>query len=148
MRLVLDTNVLISGTFWSGASYKIMQLIDEGKFELVLSKEILTEYDKIVHSNEILEKIETLQQLAIAAAVRKILLKAKLVAPKLKLDVLKADPDDNKILEAAIEGQASFIISNDKHLTGLRTYNGIKIVTPEEFLNNCLQTRDPARLTP
>lgn len=67
MRIVLDTNVLISGTFWSGASYKIMQLIDEGKFELILSKEILTEYDKIVHSNEILEKIETLQQLAIAA---------------------------------------------------------------------------------
>jgi len=140
MRIVLDTNVLISGTFWSGASYKIMQLIDKGKFELILSKEILTEYDKIVHSNEILEKIETLQQLAIAAAVRKILLKAKLVAPKVKLDVLKTDPDDNKILEAAIEGQASFIISNDKHLTDLRMYGSIKIVTPEEFLDNYLQT--------
>lgn len=62
------------------------------------------------------------------------------MAPKVKLDVLKTDPDDNKILEAAIEGQANFIISNDKHLTDLRMYGGIKIVTPEEFLDNYLQT--------
>ena len=102
MKVVFDTNVLVSATFWSGLSFRLMQLVDKGKLELILSKEILAEYYFIVHSDEILEKITTAQQLAIAATVQKILLKAKIVEPKIKLAVVKADPDDNVIIEAAV----------------------------------------------
>lgn len=135
MKVVLDTNILISATFWSGAPFQIMCLIDQGKVELVLSKEILAEYDNVVHSSEILEKVDTFQQLAIAAAVQKILFRAKLVEPKTKLDIVKADPDDNKIIEAAVEGRADYIISSDRHLTDLKKFGNIKVITPIEFLN-------------
>ncbi|MEK6874382.1 MAG: putative toxin-antitoxin system toxin component, PIN family [Nanoarchaeota archaeon] len=56
MRVVLDTNVLISDTFWTGNSFKILRLVDKGKLKLILSKEILEEYDHVVHIDEILEK--------------------------------------------------------------------------------------------
>ena len=87
MKVVLDTNVLVSATFWSGPSFQIMRLVDENKLELILSKDILKEYDFVVRSNEILEKITTMQQLAIACAIQKILLKAKIIEPKIKLNV-------------------------------------------------------------
>jgi len=134
MRVVLDTNVLVSATFWSGASFKIMEFIDNGKIDLVLSKAILEEYDKVIHSDEILEKVDTLTQFAIAAIVQKIILKAKLVEPKVKLNIIKDDLDDNKIIEAAVEGQAYFIISQDHHLTDLISYDNIQILKPEDFL--------------
>ena len=134
MKVVLDTNVLVSATFWSGPSFQIMRLIDESKLELILSKDILIEYDFVVRSNEILDKITTMQQLAIAGAIQKILLKAKIIEPKIKLNVVKADPDDNIIIEAAVEGGADFIVSQDKHLTDLVAYGNIKILKPIEFL--------------
>src|SRR3989338_4609292 len=135
MKVVLDTNVLVSATFWSGPSFQIMRLVDENKLELILSKDILKEYDFVVRSNEILEKITTMQQSAIACAFQKILLKAKIIEPKIKLNVVKADPDDNIIIEAAVEGGADVIVSQDKHLTDLVAYGNIKILKLIEFLN-------------
>jgi len=136
MKVVLDTNVLVSATFWSGPSFRIMQLVDKGKLELILSKDILKEYYSVVRSNEILEKITTVQQLAIAGAIQKILLKAKIIEPKIKLNVVKADPDDNIIIEAAVEGGADVIVSQDKHLTDLVAYGNINILKPIEFLKS------------
>ena len=51
-----------------------------------------------------------------------------------KLDIIKEDPDDNKFLEAAIAGNADFIISQDNHLLKLKEFNNVKIIIPEEFL--------------
>jgi len=57
-----------------------------------------------------------------------------IINPKIKLNVIKEDPDDNKFLEAGISGNADLIISQDKHLLKLKEYQGIKIVSPEEAL--------------
>ena len=54
MRIVLDTNVLISGTFWSGDSFRILQLVEKKKLKCYTSKEILEEYDRVMHSEEII----------------------------------------------------------------------------------------------
>ena len=53
---------------------------------------------------------------------------------KNKLKIVKEDPDDNKILECAVEGKADFIVSQDSHLLKLREFHGIRIMSPEEFL--------------
>lgn len=57
-KVVLDTNILISGTFWTGNSFKILDMVDKKLVESTSSKEILSEYDKIIKSEEIAEKIE------------------------------------------------------------------------------------------
>jgi len=58
MKVTLDTNVLISGTFWSGDSFRILELIDKKKIKCALSEEIIKEYYKIANSDEIIEKKE------------------------------------------------------------------------------------------
>lgn len=135
MKVVLDTNVVVSGTFWTGASFKVVSLIDKEKIIMIVTLPILREYEKVVHSEEILEKTTIFQQAKINV-LYKILARAIIVEPKEKIDIIKDDLDDNKFLEAAVESQADYIISRDKkHLLILKNFRGISIVTPEEFLD-------------
>ncbi len=133
MKAVLDTNVLISGTFWTGDSFEILRKIDLKEITLVLSKELIDEYEETIHSEEIIEKIEN-KNLIISEIIKKVIENALIVSPKTKLGIVKEDPDDNKILECGLEGKVDFIISQDNHLLKLREFQGIKIMRPEEFL--------------
>jgi len=133
MRVVLDTNVLISGTFWTGDSFRVLEGIDQGKAEIIISEELISEYDDVLTREEIAEKIEN-KSLVIRDIVQKVISRAKIVEPSEKFDILKEDPDDNIILDCAFEGKVDFIVSQDKHLLRLGEFKGIKIVSPEEFL--------------
>ena len=133
IRVVIDTNVLVSGTFWLSDSFQVLQLIDGAQILLVVSPPILTEYDELLHREEIMDKAAYSRERV--ESVEKLLLKALLVEPKTLLQVIKADPDDDKFLEAAIAGNATYLISQDKkHLLSLKEFRGIKIISPEEFL--------------
>ena len=134
MNIVLDTNVIVSGTFWSGASFRILKLVDEEKITLIISPAILEEYDEIIHSEEILEKTTLFQQARIYT-LQKILTRAIMIEPLEKVNVVKDDPDDDKFLEVAIAGDVKFIISQDKHLLNLGCFRKISILSPEQFLN-------------
>lgn len=110
MKVTLDTNVLISGTFWTGDSFRILEKIDKGEIELVLSEEIIEEYDRVANSEEIIEKkIE--KELSINEAVQRIIKNATIVEPKEKFNIIKDDPDDNKIIECASRGKVNYIVS-------------------------------------
>jgi|SRR3989338_3000463 len=134
MRIVPDTNVLISGTFWEGEAFRIMQLIEQRKVHCFLSKDILEEYNRVMHSDEILEKIEE-KHLAVKSVLLKVLEVCEIVDPKRKVHVVKDEPADNRILECALEAQADYVITYDAaHLLKLKEFEGIKIVSPTEFL--------------
>lgn len=133
MRIVLDTNVLISSTFWYGASDKILKKVEVKEIELIISKEIVEEFSGVLNYKEIQQKIKD-KNLEILRSVEKIVSIATIVEPKQKLDIIKEDSDDNIILECAIEGQASYIVSYDLHLLKLKEFENIKILTPEYFL--------------
>ena len=133
MKVVLDTNVLVSGTFWTGYSFEIIRRIDLKEAILILSKDLIDEYEETINSEEIIEKIEN-KNLIINGIIRRVIRDATIVLPENKFDVVKEDPDDNRILECAIEGKVDFIISQDNHLLNLKEFNGIKILAPKEFL--------------
>lgn len=133
-RVVLDTNVIVSGTFWTGASYRILQLVDNGKLLMFVSPEMVKEYVKVMQYDEILEKTTEEQYSAGIAAIQRLLLKATLVQPTIKVDLVKQDPDDNKVIETALAAKAQYIITNDHHLFDLKSYQNILILTPEEFM--------------
>lgn len=133
MKVVLDTNVFVSGVFFSGPPYRILQAWRNGDLQIVLSLEILDEYYRIgeelsaqfpkVDLNPILELITT---------------KAELVeAERLDEDVCD-DPDDDKFFACAITGGADLIISGDKHLLKMSGYQGIKVFRPRQFVDNYL----------
>ncbi len=133
-RITVDTNVLISATFWYGASYRIIKQIEEGKIVLILSPQIINEFAEVLEYEEIQEKIIH-KNLEMRMTVAKIKELAIIAYPSEKIEVVKEDPDDNEIIECAIEGKVNYIISQDKHLLNLKSYRGIPIITPEEFLS-------------
>ncbi|MFH1247196.1 MAG: putative toxin-antitoxin system toxin component, PIN family [Candidatus Micrarchaeota archaeon] len=134
MKVVLDTNVLISATFWYGEASNIVELVHNRKIICFTSKALLEEYNSIVHSEEIVEKIQE-KHLAIKSSLIKALEIFQVVEPKRKIDCIKDDPDDNRVLECAVEAQVDCIITYDKyHLLKLKEFEGIKIISPTEFL--------------
>ncbi|MFH1682249.1 MAG: putative toxin-antitoxin system toxin component, PIN family [Candidatus Woesearchaeota archaeon] len=130
MRVVLDTNVFISGIFWEG-NYcsKVIDFWKEKKIVLICSLEIIQELMEVMRDFKI-----RLDEELVQAWAKLILEEAVIVDPQTKLEIIKEDPDDNKFIEAALSGRAEFIISQDKHLLKIKEYEKIKIITPQEFL--------------
>ncbi len=134
IRLVIDTNVFVSALI-STTSIPALLLDEAGKkYSLFISKEILSEVEDVISR----EKFGfTIQK--ISSALEAILSFSEIIDPEIKVDVIKSDPDDNKILECAIACGASYIVSGDSHLLELREYGSIKIINPKtalELLNN------------
>lgn len=135
IKITPDTNILVSGTFWSGDSFRILNLIDKNFLLCVLSKDIIKEYEKIIRSDDIIEKIDK-KGLIISKIIKRVRKKSEIINPRIKLRVVKEDPDDDKILECALEGKVDFILTNDKHLLKIKEFKGIRIINPKEFLEN------------
>ncbi len=130
MKVVLDTNILISGIHWKGQSEKIIREWFNGKFVMVSSIPIMNELTRILKEFKI-----PMGEAEIKKWENLIIEKAILVIPTKKINIVKEDPDDNKFLEAAIEGKAEYIVSQDKHLLKIKEYEGIKILNPYELLD-------------
>ena len=133
MKITIDTNVLISGSLWTGASDKILEKIENKEIDLILSNDIIGEFSEVLNYEEIKNKIID-KGLEIKRTVEKIISFSTIIEPSEKLDVITEDPDDNIILECAVEGNVDFIISQDKHLLNLKEFRGIKIMNPTDFL--------------
>ncbi|MBS3126006.1 putative toxin-antitoxin system toxin component, PIN family [Candidatus Woesearchaeota archaeon] len=129
MRAVLDTNIFVSGIHWSGASEKVLRAWFLDNFKLISSTDIVDEFVKTMISFKVPMKIED-----ILWWESLILEKSELVMPRKKVNAVKDDPDDDKFIEAALEGKADYVVTQDRHLLRVKEFGGVKIVTPEEFL--------------
>ena len=129
MKVTVDTNFLISATQWDySVAHKLLK-------KLILSDaEIFTTQDILDETAEVLERDFKYSKDEAKNIIEKILLFAKLIKPKQKVDVIKDDPDDNKVIECAIESSSDYIITYDGHLLKLKEYKGIMIMKPEEIL--------------
>ncbi len=134
MKVVLDTNVLISGTFWEGEAYEILSLVESKTIRWFASREMLEEYNRVIDCEEIVEKIKE-KDLTIKSVAIKALELCQLVEPKRRVLAVVDDPSDNKFLECALEASADYLITYDKrHLLKLEQFEGIEIVSPGTFL--------------
>lgn len=131
MRVVLDTNVLISALAFPGSKPdQILDRIRRGEMALFVSPFILSELERVLR-----EKFRFGNRAARArvSAIRSL---ARLVHPTEQLTVVTANDDDNRILECALAAQAEFLVTGDaQHLLPLASYRGTKIVTPSQFLD-------------
>lgn len=127
MRIVIDTNVLISGIIFGGKPSKIIELLFGKKISVFASPEMVDEYKRIygelgeryakrTHNelNEIINSMNILPSHSHVEACR--------------------DPDDNKFIECAIDNRCIYIVSGDKDLLVLEQYEDIGILTVSEFL--------------
>jgi len=129
IRVVADTNVFISAVLFGGKSEKIRKLAKEGKVELLISETLLAEIAGV------LKRKFSWSDWQISELIMDIRAITSLITPILTLCVIKEDDPDNRVLECAIEGNAQYVVSGDEHhLQPLKEYQGIKILSPAQFL--------------
>lgn len=129
MRVVLDTNVLISAIVFGGNPRKILEAILRGEPKLFLCDYILNELIGVLQRPKFGFSPEVIR--SIISDLNAI---GHLVTPSLRIRKIKEDLADNRILECAVEANADYIISGDIHLLNQKEYRNIKVITPAEYL--------------
>jgi uncharacterized protein len=130
VRVVLDTNAVVSALLFTGISSELVSLWQKDLIILLLSREILDEYLRVFSYPKFKLSEEEIKELI----QEEILPYAEVVRPKRRLRVVQRDPSDNKFLECAVAGKARVIISGDKDLLSLGRYRQVRIQTPAQFL--------------
>ena len=135
IRAVVDTNILISALITKKPSSprQVFNLIKSENFLLVTSPTILEELEDVISREEIV-KLHQRTSKQIEEILKEIVETSYIVPGLISVEVVKEDPDDDKFIAAAIEGQADYIISGDKPLLNIKEYHGIKIVSPTDFI--------------
>jgi len=129
LRVVLDTNVLISAfIFPGGAPEAVYRLVLEGRVEAASSITLLAEFGRVLAEKFGWEASRAEEATAQIARI------AVLVSPSETVHEIKTDPADDRVLEAAAEAGAAVIISGDRHLLRLGSWRGIRILVPSAFI--------------
>ena len=133
MKIILDTNVLISGIFYSGPPFQILQAIHQGKIQNILSPEIIEEYQNTLSRISLkFPQIHSQKQL------QWIIHNSQICAIKKQNKPICEDPDDDKFILCALKAKVNIIINGDKHLITLDGYKNIKVMKPKNFVDTHL----------
>ena len=131
VRIVLDSNVIISGFLFGGPPARIIDYAVAGKIECFMSLPILDEVRDVLQRpkfglspEQALSLVEELHDLC------------RIVHPKLRIRAVEADPDDNAILECAVAAHAKLVVSGDSHLLDLGQWKDIQILSPSDALTH------------
>lgn len=137
IRAVLDTNVVVSAHLNSeGREALILELAMAGYFRCFVSEALLEEYEGVLRRPRF-----GFDSRQVAHAMRALRKTVSLVRPRRRLDVTK-DPDDNKVVECALEARADYIVTgNARHFP--RQYQDIRIVLPRQFVT--ILAAEPSR---
>ncbi len=132
MKIVIDTNVLISGVFFGGFPRKILSSIVDRIFTACATVEIIDEYKEIVQ--EMIDRKQGHMNTYILAPLIRAL---EIIEPVSDVKISR-DPDDDKFINCAKDAHALYIVSGDKDLLVLRQYENIQIITAKEFCEKYL----------
>ncbi|MCY4531399.1 MAG: putative toxin-antitoxin system toxin component, PIN family [Gammaproteobacteria bacterium] len=133
MRVVLDTNVLISGIFFGGPPADILQAWRGKELELLISSEILAEYKKVGRRLSSRYSIVDIEQILVLIVQNSTFVEA----PPLT-EAVSRDHDDDKFLACALAGNTGIVVSGDGDLLAIAGYRNIKVLTPREFVDRYL----------
>ena len=129
MKIVLDTNVLMSAIFFTGPPHEILRAWRDGKTDLLVSTDILNEYQRVA-----VELARGFPDIDVSEILDLIIVGAKIVeAPPLARSVC-THPEDDKFLACAVAGSARYVVTGDKQLLKVSRYGNVDIVNPRWFL--------------
>lgn len=127
VRVTADSNIYISALQFGRQPLRLLDLAADDQIELAISEPILAEVERVLR-DKFKANSERLE------SVRRTLLElAQYVTPAQPLDVVKFDPDDNRIVECAVSAGSQVIVTGDKHLLQLRHYGSIEILRLSDF---------------
>jgi len=129
LRVVLDTNVLVSAIISDGKSRQLLRKGIANQFTIITSNLILRELATVLRRPKFKTSEEEINRIILALGRV-----AQVVSVKSRFQVVREDPKDDMILETAYDGSADVIVSGDSHLLALQNFRGIKILTVQSML--------------
>jgi putative PIN family toxin of toxin-antitoxin system len=133
VKVVLDTNVFISGVFFTGAPYQILKAWRDSRIQIVVSPPIIEEYQRVGETLATQFREVDLQPILDLLTVN-----AEIVPFERLAEPVCRDPDDDKFLACALTSCAKHIISGDKDLLTVSGYKGLGILSPRRFVDDYL----------
>ena len=131
MRIVADTNILVSALLFGGTSEQVFLAGLRGEIQLLTSLPLLKEYEKVLK-----EKFNLNIHL-VREIIEEVMDVAEIVEVSSHIKAISYPDEDNRVLECAIDGKTDFIVTGDtRHILPLKEYGGIKILSPSEFLKH------------
>ena len=134
MKVVIDTNVFVSGIFFTGPPYMVLEAWKDGHIQLVTSPVILAEYREVA-----LRLSEQYPVIDILPFIDLVMVHAEIIQAESLPSPVCEDPDDDMFLACALAGDCQIIISGDKHLLKLNGYQDIAIIRPKAFVDRYLR---------
>ena len=132
MRIVADTNVLVSALLWTGLPHRFLANAEAHRFTLYTSPALIHELAGVLARQKFAPRLRILQ-VTPEELVAGYLNVAHLLAPPVILPVIAEDPADDAVLACALAARATYLITGDPHLLRLQSYHAIQIVTPRTF---------------
>jgi uncharacterized protein len=133
MRVVADTNTVVSGLLWHGAPRQVLDAARTGTLELYTSALLLAELADVLQRPKFAQRL-TLAEVTPQTLVVGYAALARLIVPATIGVVVAADPDDDAILACAVAARAEVIVSGDSDLLHLASYEGIPIITAAQLI--------------
>lgn len=134
MKVVLDTNVFVSGVFFGGTPGRVLEAWRDGRAEVVLSRDIIEEYVRVGE-----ELAGRFPDVDLGPALELLAVSTTLVDSTQLPEPVSRDPDDDKFLACALAAGADCVVSGDRDLLDVSPYEGVAVLTPRDFVDQLQQ---------
>lgn len=124
IRVVFDTNIVISGILWSGTPHLLMQMAVSKQIKAIISETMLDELEDVIERPKFIDRLKLIGKSSAEAVESYAAI----------TEIVDADEDDDHVLACALSSHADFIVSGDPHLLEIKHYKNIPILTASEFL--------------
>jgi hypothetical protein len=136
MRVVIDTNIWISGLLWRGKAWSLLKLAEKGEIEICVAYPMLLELEEVLAYERLKPRLEVLEETPAQLTAFALSLSTPFDVSRTGMPIVTADSDDDIFLLCALEAQAVAVVTNDRHLLTLQTYQGIPILTLDKFFES------------
>ena len=134
MRIVIDTNLWVSGLLWKGEPWRLLRLAEASVFDICLAYPMLLELEEVLAYERFAPRLALLQQTPEQLAAYALNMAVAVEITRVWPPIVAADPDDDLFVLCAAAGGADYLVTADRHLLALGDYQGIPIVGISEFL--------------
>lgn len=131
--VTLDSNIYVSAFEFGGICARLIGMARAGEFRVDVSEPIISEVITVLREDFQWEPYR------LHDARQRMMALGNTVTPTQALEVVKDDPDDDRVLECALEARSDYIVTRDKDLLRVKEYRGVSIVSPAQFLDLGLQ---------
>lgn len=143
MRIVVDTNIWVSGLLWKGEAWRLLRLAEEGMVEICIAYPMVLELEEVLNYHRFAPRLLMLQQTPAQLASFALSISVAVEVTRAWPPIVTADPDDDLFILCAVAAGADYVVTADHHLLSLGSYSEIPIVT----INQCLTRIMPNRPT-